>query len=85
MTVSASICSVIRMMPSSAVSAEPARPVTIRAAQHGPELADERERHGRAQERLGAEAGQRQEDLQPEHHPGERAGQEDDQAASGSR
>ncbi len=36
MTVSASICSVIRMMPSSAVRAEPARPVTIRAASTGP-------------------------------------------------
>ena len=36
MTVSASICSVMRMMPSSAVSAEPARPVTMRAERTGP-------------------------------------------------
>src|SRR2546428_796890 len=36
MTSSASICSVMRMMPSSAVSAEPARPVTMRAASTGP-------------------------------------------------
>ena len=33
---SASICSVIRMMPSSAVSAEPARPVTNTAVSTGP-------------------------------------------------
>ena len=32
----ASICSVIRMMPISAVMAEPARPVTIRADSTGP-------------------------------------------------
>src|SRR5439155_726262 len=36
MTSSASICSVMRMMPSSAVSAEPARPVTMRPASTGP-------------------------------------------------
>src|SRR2546429_620451 len=35
MTVSASICSVIRMMPSSAVSAEAARPVTTLAGSPG--------------------------------------------------
>src|SRR5438552_1039083 len=35
MTVSASICSVMRMMPISAVSAEPARPVTMSAAASG--------------------------------------------------
>ena len=35
-TVSASICSVMRMMPISAVSAEPARPVTISAESTGP-------------------------------------------------
>ena len=36
MTVSASICSVMRMIPISAVSAEPARPVTISAESTGP-------------------------------------------------
>ena len=36
MTVRASTCSVMRMMPSSAVRAEPARPVTISAASTGP-------------------------------------------------
>ena len=36
MTSSASICSVIRMMPISAVRAEPARPVTKTAQSTGP-------------------------------------------------
>jgi hypothetical protein len=35
-TVRASICSVIRMTPSSAARADPARPVTMRAARTGP-------------------------------------------------
>src|SRR5207245_7709386 len=47
--------------------------------QDGAELADEREGHSRSKECRGAEPDEGQVDLEPEHHPGERAGQEDDQ------
>src|SRR6266571_9451929 len=43
------------------------------------ELPDERERDGGAEERLGAEAHEREVHLQSEHHPGEPARQQDDQ------
>ena len=79
MTVSASICSVMRMMPISAVRAEPARPVTMRAASTGPssrmiESATAGPRNASEPKRA-----ERQVDLQAEDHPGEGAGQEDDQ------
>jgi hypothetical protein len=45
----------------------------------GPQLADDRERHRGPEERLGAEAGEREEDLKPEHHAGEGARQQNDQ------
>ena len=64
----ASICSVMRMMPSSAVSAEPAQARDKDRGEHGAELAHEGDAHRRPHERFGAHALQGQEDLEAEGH-----------------
>ena len=50
--------------------------------QHRAQLPDERDGHQRADEGLGADPLQHQHSLEPEHHSGERAGQEDDRRAT---
>ena len=63
-TVSASICSVIRMMPISAVRAEPASPVTNTAQSTGPSSRMRESATAGPEEGLRPEARQGQEDLQ---------------------
>src|SRR4030095_6371698 len=75
-TVRASICSVMRMMPISAVKAEPASPVTNTAQRTGPSSRMRASAPAGPGEALGPEARQGREDLQAEHHAGERARQD---------
>ena len=75
--VSASICSVTRMVPISAAIAAPTRPATIRPASTGPELAGQRHHDDVGDGRFGGEAGEAGVALQRQHHAGEDRGQPD--------
>jgi hypothetical protein len=75
MTSSASICSVIRMMPISAAMAEPARPVTINAESTGPNSVIRLKGYRWPQICFGAQNASGVVPLQPQTIPAEKPGQ----------
>ena len=75
----ASSCSVIRMMPISAVMALPALPETMRAARTGPSSLMRLRATTDAQRAFGAVSPQGVVALQSQHHAGEGRGQENNQ------
>ena len=76
--VSASICSVTRMVPISAAMAAPMRPATIRPASTGPSSRVIEMHDHVGDRRLGVEAREAGVALQRQHHAGEDRGQADD-------
>ena len=75
---SASICSVTRMVPSSAAIEAPTRPATMRPASTGPKFARDAERHDRGDQAFGIEARRAEIDLQRQRAAGEEGGEADD-------